>query len=61
MGKRYAEVAVEQQNAAPERGELQFIVAEEWSGECCIAPAAPSAVEAAPDDEQDWDAGRCVA
>ncbi len=62
MDKQYAEVAVEQQSISPERGELQFIVAEEWPSECCIALAAPPAVEAAPcDDDEDWDEGLCVA
>ncbi len=55
------EAQVEQQQAEQEQPELQFIVAEEWPGECCAPPAAPPHNPAEQGDEQKWDAGRCVA
>ena len=55
------EEKVEQQSAQQERIEMQFIVADEWPGECCAPPIAPPAHESESDDELDWDAGRCVA
>ncbi len=61
MANVSVEEKVEQQNALQERIEMQFIVADEWQGECCAPPAAPPAPKSEPDDEQDWDARRCVA
>ncbi len=61
MSRIYFEEKVEQQNAQQERVELQFIVADDWPSECCAPPAAPIIYDNEPDDEQDWDAGRCVA
>ena len=61
MANVSVEEKVEQQSVPQQMAEMQFIVAEEWSGECCAPPVAPSAYEGEPDDEQDWDVGRCVA